>query len=67
MKNAPKSVGPCPGCGKPTEGQHIAGSIYDYQCDPCVDEADADFRSFIDALIEDRLPDLPEEDRRDRD
>ena len=44
--------GPCPHCGTETDGVHIAGIIYDFQCEACVAEIDSDFRSFIDRLIE---------------
>jgi hypothetical protein len=32
-------------------GRHIAGTVYDFQCDDCCDRIDAGFRSFIDAVI----------------
>jgi hypothetical protein len=42
---------PCPHCGVLTVGRHIAGTVYDFQCDDCCDQIDAGFRSFIDAVI----------------
>lgn len=44
-------IAPCPHCGKSTEGQHIAGTVYDYQCDECCDRIDADFDSFVAAVV----------------
>lgn len=52
-------TGPCPHCGEQTEGQHIAGTVYDYQCGRSCDEIDAGFRAFVDALLDDTLPELP--------
>jgi hypothetical protein len=49
--------GSCPICGTPTEGRQIAGNVFDFQCDACVRETDADFNAFIEALLDDRLPD----------
>jgi hypothetical protein len=34
------------------DGVHIAGSVYDFQCDPCAQSVDDDFRAFVDRLIE---------------
>ena len=48
-------TGSCPHCGESTKGQLIAGTVYDFQCDRCCDEIDANFRSFIDALISGEL------------
>jgi len=41
---------PCPHCGTPTAGTHIAGTVYDYQCQPCVDAVDRGFERFLDQL-----------------
>jgi hypothetical protein len=27
---------------------HIAGNVYDYQCEPCVTQTDFDFNTFLD-------------------
>lgn len=45
-------IGKCPICGEQTEGIHIAGTVYDFQCDTCVAEADRNFDRFVDSLIE---------------
>jgi hypothetical protein len=50
-RNEEKAVGPCLHCGKATEGQHIAGTVYDYQCDACCAEIDAGFEAFIAAAV----------------
>lgn len=39
--NAP--VGPCDGCGVPTVGEHLTGSIWLFSCPSCNAEADADW------------------------
>jgi hypothetical protein len=31
---------------------HIAGTIYDFQCERCVEAADEGFRAFVNMLIE---------------
>lgn len=47
----PTAYGSCPTCGTRTKGVHIAGTVYDFQCDDCVGETDAGFDSFITRLL----------------
>jgi hypothetical protein len=35
---------------------HIAGTVYDFQCNRCVAQIDADFDVFVDRLIEEWKP-----------
>jgi len=44
--------GECHHCGTEVDGVHIAGTVYDFQCDPCAQSVDDDFRAFVDRLIE---------------
>lgn len=48
---APTRRGECPHCGTQVDGVHIAGTVYDFQCDPCVEAVDDGFRAFVDNLI----------------
>lgn len=58
--------GNCPVCGKETIGVHIAGSVYDFQCDDCVAQADKDFRRFVDHVVAQALSDPTPEHTEER-
>jgi len=46
-----EATGSCPICGVTTVGHHIAGSVYDFQCEVCVDEVEEDFTRFVAAVL----------------
>lgn len=42
---------PCPVCETPTVGIHLAGAVFDFTCQRCADETDANFRDFVADVI----------------
>ena len=50
-QNFPAPIGPCVHCNIPVKGLRIAGSVYDYACEPCLRLIDEDFASFIKQLL----------------